>query len=102
MTKTTTIITVSIANQQRQLFENLKKHGYFPSISAGIRYCINASITSLKHEILELNQYIKDDDLINILKSLKKFGYTIHRERPSSAKNPMISIPTENGFEVIQ
>ena len=93
---------MTLSTKQHQLFKKLKENGYFPSVSAGIRYCINISLPKFVEEIKLLDDYIQNNNSLNVFEKLIEFGYTIHKNRQTILKKPIISTLINGKNEVIQ
>ena len=102
MTRNTKTITISVSILQNKLLIKAKQCGYFPSKSEAVRFCLNNSLQTLMNEMDLLNDYIKEKDLSNVLKLLKKHGYIIHPNKQHSRKIPLGNIFHNSNNEVKQ
>jgi len=102
MTKNVRIVTYSVSKQHDKLFQELKDNNYFPSKSAVARYCINYAMPKLISDIRELNEYLKSDEIINVLNKLKDFGYVIYSGKQKQKHIPILTVNHNNISEIIQ
>ena len=93
------IITISFSENHAKLLRSLKKDGYFPSMGSVVRYCINYTIPKLLPKIKQLDTFIENHDVIDVIKTLKEFGYIIHRGNQPRKEIPMLSI-NQNGENI--
>jgi len=100
--KSVKIVSYSISSQHDKLFQELKKSGYFPSKSAVVRYCINHTTIKLITDLRQLNEYIKNNEIVNVLNKLREFGYVIYRGKQKRKHIPILTVNHNNINEVIQ
>lgn len=94
--------SVTIPEKQLKLFRELKENGYFPSVSAIIRFCINLSLPRLIKEIKQLDYHIRNGNQFDIIKTLQSFGFTISKNRQTILTKPILSMIINGKSEVIQ
>lgn len=94
--------SVTLSDKQLKLFRELKKNGYFPSVSAIVRFCINLSLPKLIKEVKILDYYIQNSNQFDVIKRLQSFGYTISKNRQAILKKPILSVVINGKNEVIQ
>lgn len=96
------ITGISLTEKHDKMVRKLKASGYFPSLSAVIRYCINYALPKLIKEVREFDDFIEEDNMVDMLKKLKEFGYIIRRGNQPVKKIPIISVLNKGINEVIQ
>lgn len=94
-------ISLMMSKKHYEIMKKLKAQHFYPSISAIIRESLRIALPKILKNTSEIEKFINNNDIINVLEYIKNHGYIIYNLNHPRKRIPLGNIYFNSDNKVI-